>query len=128
MSQQYEPKLKNEKYKERYALVCGTLFKKPELKFTQGGKAVATMTISLYNGKDDQGNYRESTFVDFTCWGELAERAALKDARTKIRAWGNIKHQSWNDKDTGKKMTKIVFDCIGFDLPPVNAEGRIIDG
>jgi single-stranded DNA-binding protein len=127
MSQQYELKLRNEKYRERYALVCGTLFKKPVLNYTQSGKALATMTISLYNGKDDQGNYRDSTFVDFTCWGELAERAAYKEAKTKIRAWGNIKHQSWNDKTTGKKITKIVFECVGFDEPPVNAEGQIIN-
>ena len=90
--------------------LIGRLTRDPELRSTPGGQYVATLGLATgrqFKGQD--GVLRdETTFVDITCWGKLAETVSkyMKKGR-QIFVGGRLKYESWDDKETNKKRSKI---------------------
>lgn len=90
--------------------LIGRLTRDPVLKMTSGGMAIATFGLATsHKYKDQTGALREeSTFVDITCWGKLADTVAkyLKKGR-QVFIGGRLKFESWEDKQTGQKRSKL---------------------
>ena len=42
--------------------IAGTITQAAEVRRTNGGKDVLSFSVAVSNGKDDQGNWRDSTF------------------------------------------------------------------
>lgn len=52
--------------------IAGRITKAGELRRTQGGDEVLGFSVAVSNGKDQQGNWRDSTFFDCSLWGKRA--------------------------------------------------------
>lgn len=100
--------------------IVGTLGNDPELRFTSGGKAFATATVAVKNRYQSQGEWQEDTsWVEFTAWGDLAENVAASCAKgNRVIVTGRLRQQEWDDKETGKKRSKLtlVADEVGASL------------
>lgn len=53
--------------------IAGNVGKDATLRRTQSGDAVLGFSVAVDNGKDQQGNRRESTWYDCSIWGKRAE-------------------------------------------------------
>lgn len=93
-------------------MFAGRLTRDPELKYLTSGKAVCELSIvNSRHYKDAQGNKKEDTvFLDTTLWDKQAEWVAenLKKGRP-VLVRGRLKQESWEDKTSGQKRTKMVL-------------------
>jgi single-strand DNA-binding protein len=91
-------------------MLMGNLTRDPEIKYTPKGTAVADLAIAVNRVySTDQGEKREeTTFVDVELWGRQAEIAGeyLKKGRP-VYIEGRLKLDSWDDKQTGQKRSKM---------------------
>ena len=107
--------------------VVGNLTVDPILRFTPGGMAVAQMGVAVNRRRQDKKTNAwidETSFVDVTCYGTLAENVAeslSKGARVLVE--GRLNQNTWEDKQTGDKRSKleVVADEIGPSLRWANA-------
>ena len=53
--------------------IMGRLTRDPELKTTQAGKSVCTITLAVERDFADPNGVREADFIDVVCWGRTAE-------------------------------------------------------
>lgn len=106
--------------------IVGALGRDPELKFTTGGRALCGATIAVSHRYKSGNEWREETaWVDMTVWGDLAEHVAASCTKgTRIIATGRLKQEEWDDKETGKKRSKLtlVADAVGVELRFATAE------
>ena len=97
--------------------VVGNLTRDPELSFTNSGTALckATVADSWRANKDAE---EETSFIDVTLWGTLAENAAqsLKKGQ-RVTAEGRAEMQEW-ETENGEKRSRFVLiaDSFGPDL------------
>ena len=91
-------------------MLMGNLTRDPELRYTPKGLAVTDITIaSNRKYKTTEGELREEvTFVDVTFWGKQAEVICqwMKKGRP-LYAEGRLQIDSWDDKQSGKKMSRL---------------------
>jgi single-strand DNA-binding protein len=87
--------------------LCGRLGRDPEMRYTAGGAAVCnfSMAISSWIKKKDEEGYDENVvWIDVTCWGKIAERAAAQAKKgTEVLVVGRLDTRSWEDKDDPSK-------------------------
>jgi single-strand DNA-binding protein len=96
--------------------VVGNLTEAPQLRFTQSGTAVASVTIAAteryFDRSSNEWKDGETTFVRGTVWKNngaenLAESIPEKGAR--VIAYGKLKQRSFEDRD-GNKRSVIEMD------------------
>ena len=91
-------------------ILIGNLTRDPEVKFTPKGTAVSQISLAI-NRKYKVGEEakEETTFVDVELWGRLAEIAGdYAKKGNPLYIEGRLKQDSWDDKETGKKRTKML--------------------
>jgi single-strand DNA-binding protein len=100
-------------------MLIGNLTRDPEVRYTPSGKAVADISLAINRvwNNDAGQKQEETTFVDITLWGrqaELAQQYLTKGRGVYIE--GRLQMDSWDDKETGKKRTKlkVVGDNLQF--------------
>lgn len=85
-------------------ILMGRLTRDPEMRSTTTGKSIASFSLAVDRvGQDDQAD-----FFDITAWeklGELANQYLSKGRRCLVQ--GRLRQDSWDDKETGKKRTRI---------------------
>ncbi len=85
-------------------ILMGRLTRDPEMRSTTTGKSIANFSLAVDRvGQDDQAD-----FFDITAWeklGELANQYLSKGRRCLVQ--GRLRQDSWDDKETGKKRTRI---------------------
>jgi len=91
-------------------LLLGNLTRDPEVRYTPKGSAVCDLGVAVNRVyTTDSGEKREeATFVEVTLWGRTAEVAGeyLKKGRP-IFIEGRLQLDSWDDKQTGQKRSKL---------------------
>lgn len=91
-------------------MLIGNLTRDPELRHTPSGKVVTELGLAVNRvWTNDQGQKQEdTTFVDVTFWGRQAESAQqyLKKGRP-IFVEGRLNLDTWDDKESGKKRSKL---------------------
>lgn len=97
-------------------IIMGRLTRSPELRRTQSGKAVTSVTLAVDRDFKGQNGEKETDFIDIVAWGNTAEflcnyfskgRMAVVDGRLQIR--------DWTDKDGGKRRSaEIVAERVYF--------------
>ena len=91
-------------------ILIGNCTRDPEVRYTPKGTAVADigMAMNRYFSSDGGEKREETTFVDVTLWGRQAEVAGeyLKKGRP-VYIEGRLQLDSWDDKNTGQKRTKL---------------------
>ncbi len=100
-------------------LLSGNLTRDPQVRFFANEKAVAEFGLAINRRfKDANGQQKdETTFVDVEAWGRTAE--LVGQYLTKGRGCfieGRLKFDSWDDKETGQKRSKlkVVADNVQF--------------
>ncbi len=92
-------------------ILLGNLTRDPQVKYTPSGTAVAEIGLAVNRyWFDKQSNTRreETTFVDVTLWGRDAEVAGEYLAKGRpVLIEGRLQLDSWDDKQTGQKRTKL---------------------
>lgn len=112
-------------------MIAGRLTRDPELKYTQSGRAVCTISVAnsqFY--KDKSGERKENTtFVDATLWDKPAEWIGQNMTKGRpVIVEGRLKSESWEDKQTGQKRSKLTISAIrvtplDWDQKPENSGG-----
>ncbi len=91
-------------------MLIGNLTRDPELRFTPKGTAVADIAIAINRIWNNEAGQRqeETTFVDVTLWGRQAELAQQYLTKGRgIYVEGRLQMDSWDDKTTGQKRSKL---------------------
>jgi single-strand DNA-binding protein len=91
-------------------ILLGNLTRDPEIRYTPKGSAVCDLGIAVNRQYTlDSGEKREEvTYVDVVLWARLAEIAGeyLKKGRP-VFIEGRLQMDSWEDKQSGQKRTKL---------------------
>ena len=100
-------------------LLAGNLTRDPEIKFTAKGSAIANFTIA-HNRKwrTESGEDKEEvSFIDCVVFGKTAENVAKFFKKgSAIFVEGRLKQESWDDKATGQKRSKLVVIVESFQF------------
>lgn len=110
-------------------ILMGRLTRDPEMRYTPSGTPVADFGLALNRKwKDAQGELKEEvTFVDVTAFGKQAETVSQyfrKGSRILIEA--RLKTESWEDKQSGQKRSKlgVVLESFNFVDSNVSEGGK----
>src|SRR5690348_15636609 len=91
-------------------ILLGNLTRDPEVRYTPKGSAVCDLGIAVNRIYTTEGGERreEVTYVDVVLWARLAEIAGeyLKKGRP-VFIEGRLQMDSWDDKQTGQKRTRL---------------------
>jgi len=101
-------------------MLMGNLTRDPEIKYTPKGTAIANFGIAVnrtYTPTEGGEKREEVTFIDLEAWGRTAEVIGeyLKKGRP-IFVDGRLKLDQWDDKQTGKKMSKLRVVVESFEF------------
>lgn len=105
-------------------ILMGNLTRKPELRVTQGGTAVCKFGLAVNRRfKDQSGEWKEEpTFVDVTFFGKRGEAfAKFHDKGKPAFIEGSLRLDTWDDKATGDKRSKLYV--VGDDWQFVGSGG-----
>lgn len=108
-------------------ILMGNLTRDPQVRYIPSGSAVAELGLAVNRTWfDKQSNSRkeEVTFVDVTLWGRDAEVAGeyLSKGRP-VLIEGRLHMDSWDDKATGQKRSKLKVVCERMQLLGGRGEG-----
>lgn len=99
---------------------AGYIARDPELRYTPKGTAVTQITVCSNRQWTDEATGEkksEPTFIDFTAWGKTAEVIAQYFKKGKrIYIEGRLKVDSWEDKTTQQKRSKVVAIVESFQF------------
>ena len=91
-------------------MIMGNVTRDIELRYTPKGTAVADVGLAVnrtrldYNGEKTE----ETTFIDVTAWGRTAEIIHQYSGKGRpLFVEGRLHMDSWEDKDSGQKRTKL---------------------
>ena len=104
--------------------VVGNVTRDPELRFTQGGMAVANFGVAWNKRKQD--GEEEVSFFDVSCFRQLAENVAESITKgTRVVIYGTLQQRSWENQE-GERRSKveIIADDIAPSLKWASAEVR----
>jgi single-strand DNA-binding protein len=97
--------------------LMGNLTRDPELKSTSSNQSIANFSVAV-NEKwtDKSGEKKERVaFIDCEAWGKTAENVARFFTKGKpIIVEGRLKQDSWEDKATGAKRSKLLVTVDTF--------------
>ena len=100
-------------------IILGNLGADPELRYTQSGMAVCTLSVATTDVRNDRdGNRQENTeWHRVVVWNKQAENCAKYLAKGRsVYVEGRLQTRSWDDKQTGQKRytTEIVAQTVQF--------------
>lgn len=105
--------------------LVGNVTRDPELRYTTGGRGVASFGLAVNRRYQSNGEWQEQTsFFDIVAWGTLGENAAGSlNKGTRVVVVGRLEQRSW-DTQEGEKRSKIevIADEIGPSLRWAKAE------
>ena len=99
-------------------ILMGRLTRDPEVRTTTTGKTITSFSLAVdRGGQDDQAD-----FFDITAWeklGELVAQYLSKGRRCLVQ--GRLRQDSWDDKETGKKRSKV--EVVATDVTFLDGPG-----
>src|ERR1041384_5178778 len=100
-------------------MLMGNLTRDPEIKYTPKGTAIANFGIAINRNYTTEGGEKreEVTFIDIEAFGRTAEIIGeyFKKGRP-IFIEGRLKLDTWDDKQTGQKKSKLRVVADGFEF------------
>lgn len=97
-------------------ILIGRLTKDPELRYTNSGTAVASLTLAVDRARPNQNGERETDFIRIVVWSKLAElcgqylhkgRLASVDGRLQIRSYESREGQKVS-------VSEVVAEAVKF--------------
>lgn len=94
--------------------LTGNTTKDVDQRTTQSGTEVANVTIAVNGFKEG-----DTSFIDLVLFGKTAEVASKYVSKGQaIGITGRLKQESWEDKSSGQKRSKLVVIVENLQLPP----------
>jgi single-strand DNA-binding protein len=107
-------------------ILAGNLTRDPELRYTPKGTAIAKIGLAINRKwKSESGEMKEeTTFVDVNAFGKTAETIGqyLKKGRP-ILIEGRLRYETWDDKQSGQKRSKLGVVMESFQFIDSNRTG-----
>jgi single-strand DNA-binding protein len=113
---------------ETIITVVGNLTADPELRYTQGGLAVANFTIAstprTFDRQANEWKDGEALFLRASCWRDFAEHVAGSLTKgSRVVATGRLRQRSYDDRDGNKRTAiELEVDEIGPSLRYATAQ------
>lgn len=108
-------------------ILIGNLTRDPEVRHTPKGTAVGDIALAINRAYTaENGEKREdTTYVDVTLWGRTAEIAQqyLRKGRP-VYIEGRLQMDTWEDKSTGQKRSKLKVVAEALQLLGGRGEGE----
>jgi len=108
-------------------ILMGNLTRDPELRYTPKGTAVARITLAVNRTYTLEGGEKkeEVSFVDVDVWGRQAEVISqyMKKGRP-LLVEGRLKQDTWEDKNTKQKQSKLKVVLESFSFVDSNRGGE----
>ncbi len=103
------------------ATITGNAGREPELRFTPSGQPVANFGVAVsrrWQNRQTQEWEEATSWIDVTCWGQLAENVAETVGRgTRVTVTGRLDQRSWETPDGDKRSkVEIVADDVAISL------------
>lgn len=97
-------------------IIMGRLCAAPELRRTQSGTPVASVTVAVDRDFKEQDGTRNTDFIPVVAWKKTAEMLAQYFGKGQmIVVSGRLQIRDWTDRDGNKrKATEIIADSVYF--------------
>jgi len=99
-------------------IVAGNLTRDPEVRYNPSGKAVATLSLAVNNGRAKTREERKSedvSFFDVIVWEKQAETCASYLSKgSGILVEGRLQQKRWEQDGTNRSKVEIVASNIQF--------------
>lgn len=105
--------------------VVGNLTRDPELRFTTGGKGIASFGVAVNRRYQQNGEWQEKvSFFNVSAWDTLGENAAASLTKgTRVIITGRLEQREYETQQGEKRnVVEIVADEIGPSLRWARAE------
>lgn len=108
-------------------VIMGRLTRDIELRYTPKGSAIANMSLAVNRRWSNEAGEKkeEVTFVETTLFGRTAENCAqyLKKG-SQAHVSGRLKTESWDDKQSGQKRSRMVVIADSVQFIGARADGQ----
>jgi single-strand DNA-binding protein len=104
---------------ENSVTLVGNLTRDPELRYTTGGRGVASFGLAVNRRYQVNGEWQEQvSFFNVVAWGDLGENAAASLTKgNRAIVTGRLEQRSYETKDGEKRsVTEVVADELGPSL------------
>jgi single-strand DNA-binding protein len=106
------------------AILLGNLTRDVELKNLPTGSPVAEFGVAMNEKYKDKETV---VFIDVTVWGSLAENCAKYISKgSLVFIEGKLTMDSWEDKTTGKKRTKLKVTALNVQFLNSIEQGKAL--
>lgn len=105
--------------------IVGNITRDPELRFTAGGKGIASFGVAVNRRWQQNGEWQEKvSFFNVTAWDTLGENIAASLTKgTRVIVTGRLEQREYETKEGEKRnIVEIVADEIGPSLRWARAE------
>jgi single-strand DNA-binding protein len=99
--------------------IVGNITRDPELRFTAGGKGIASFGLAVNRRYQQNGEWQEKvSFFNVTAWDQLGENAAASLTKgTRVIVTGRLEQREYETQQGEKRnVVEIVADEIGPSL------------
>jgi single-strand DNA-binding protein len=99
--------------------LVGNLTKDPELRYTTGGRGVASFGLAVNRRYQVNGEWQEQvSFFNVVAWGDLGENAAASlNKGNRIVVTGRLEQRSYETREGEKRnVTEVIADDLGPSL------------
>ena len=107
-------------------ILVGNLGQDPELKYTQSGTAVATLSVATNRAwKDRDDNWQDETeWHRVIVWAQQAERCSQSFSKgNKVYVEGRLQTRKWQDQNGNDRYTTEIVANVLKNLTPKDSEG-----
>jgi single-strand DNA-binding protein len=99
--------------------LVGNLTRDPELRYTTGGRAVASFGLAVNRRYQQNGEWQEQvSFFNIVAWGDLGENAAASlNKGNRVVVTGRLEQRSYETREGEKRsVTEVIADDLGPSL------------
>ena len=99
--------------------LVGNVTRDPEIRFTTGGRGVASFGLAVNRRYQSNGEWQEQTsFFNVVAWGTLGENvAACITKGTRLVVYGRLEQRSWETQEGDKRsVVEVIADELGPSL------------
>ena len=107
-------------------ILVGNLGQDPELKYTQSGIAVATLSVATNRAwRDKDDNWQDETeWHRVIVWAQAAERCSSSFSKgNKVYVEGRLQTRKWQDQNGNDRYTTEIVSNVLKNLTPKESEG-----
>ena len=114
---------------ENSVTLVGNLTKDPELRYTTGGRGVASFGLAVNRRYQVNGEWQEQvSFFNIVAWGDLGENVAASMSKgNRAIVTGRLEQRSFETKEGEKRnVTEVIADELGVtDLDDLADRGEL---